>query len=539
MHGTMDMMSTYSYTSLSNGNFPTHVAPTTTQEISLTMSSSISLAYSSATPTDNQRVNLAESGDTNVWISYSAGIIAGIALLEIIFLLVVIICRKQQINKKEKAEEQNVFIVRRLPQNRSEIYAPRKASQESKKDPQSSVKTMSVTVAPFDNECDPQTNNEPHTLSTVGSTNGRGSVREASLEERQIRHPQMNSHKLADPAARMSTFGHPVAAWEDIHDSGNGLKLEGDRSIQKVSHPNISLSSQIDVQTTAGPVMKKKYLQRVVDNSDSNKEDEVDTECVFDELDELQQQMRILSQSIPVLDAHNYDKVTIRSTPKVSRSIPTLLDTEGYKDLDRGKPKGSTQAPNLREFGKSKPVVANTSAHKLKTGVSCSEEFLQSSSQNTVDSQNTITLHKAQSVELMLDGRKADLEPVYSIVQNKRSKDKATGEEPSPIPPGQTDDVFYTAAQEHRTCEAVAAANSNTDSEVLPCGTVGTKDRDYKHTRPPVEDATVYSTPGGNDTSTNYSQKLLRVPETTSQAGVEVDFYPGLCRSIEVQITAL
>ena len=386
------------------------------------------------------RLNLTESGDMNLWISSSAGIIIGIILLEIVFLLIVIICRKHQISKKEKAEEQNVFIVRKLPLNRSESYDLIKAAQKSKNDPSNSVTTTSVTVAPVDTHHD-HTSNEPCSRS---SAEGEGKVVD-TVQERQPEQPLRQGSRQTDPAARMSTFGHPVSAWEDIEGGDNGHTQASDSNPKQKTSDSKVKPSHHDVQPQASNV-NMEFQMPVADNSGGLKKLESESKCVFDELDALQHEMRILSQSIPMLDTHTYEKVTLKQTPKVSKSIPTLLDTDGYEDLDHVRAQTTKVPPRQRDCTKTERID-DTSVHKLQTASARSEEFLQSAfSQN--QPQTTAALHKAKSVDNELGGKR--VEPVYSVVQKRPKQVKATREEegaeplPPPVPP-QTDRMFYTA----------------------------------------------------------------------------------------------
>ena len=390
------------------------------------------------------RRNLTESGSMTNWITYTAGIITGIVLFEIILLLLVVICRKQQIRKEEK-EEGHVFIVRKYT---------RRDSNSSESNPWSSA-TQNPHLLHHRDKLElqrPEIGTQCHTgvspAGTPGTVHDVDHSASIAIGNKIESDPKRNEESSqSDTNNQDRDIVTHVGAKEETVDY-EGEIIDSDQHNTRRLMPIATLKANITSSNTAGNIMLELHnrdrdiplgqqlklsatTNRMCVNNLKPGRSNDDMERAYEELDELQKQIHILSQSIPTLDLYGYEDVDkIKPVPKASRSIPTLLDSAGFEDVDRGYPKKNIMVPK-RDLATAKHGSDYPSDKIAPTHVE----------------KSALPLPVGVTVE-----RKTSREPVYSVVQKRKKASSTsdlvssdTAEIPPPVPP-QTAEALYTAA---------------------------------------------------------------------------------------------
>ena len=480
-------------------------------QIPITMSSSSSNTnYSIVTMFSGPNVNKSRDpiDEPNAWIIYSGGIISGVVLLELILVLLVVICRKYQIRRKERAEQEHVYYVRRGERQSTFDFTGNFASRATYKDsiasevePQSrsNIAYNVVTASNIASEVEPQSRSniaynvvtasniasevEPQSRSNIAYNVVTASNIASEVE------PQSRSN-IAYNVVSVPSSG-PSAAHCDDHTSRELETLERDKVTAKEQaketqskqkeYPNIVVTGPVLVgpnsshelsppasdESTTGdqnastlsgeipPLQMKSRKIRVAGISSSVNQPQLDQESemehAYEVLDELQKQIHILSQSIPMLDVFGNEVAPGPSkikpaAPKISRSIPTLLDMAGYEDLDAVRPNQAQAFPKVKR----KPV-------QVQSGIDfgtdfcankTSEECPQLVPPHTTESLYTAAQKKQSITRAGIGEKTKPGEPVYSVVQKKMKAFSVSDltEDPPPVPP-MTAEALYTAVQ--------------------------------------------------------------------------------------------
>lgn len=409
------------------------------------------------------------------WLIYSGGITAGVVLLELLLVLIVVICRKCQIRRKERIEEEHVYHVRRGDKrskfgSRSTYTQNTCVVSEVEPEPETNIAYNAVTVSPSGpDETAAQGDNQ--TLEEVKHPKG-GEVREKQqatethkerpklvVEEPVLVGPNCSYEPLAtdkSTRATSSNFSTP-----------HQLNLGGENT----STHDSEIPKPKPSKKTGGIVTSLSVDQLQVDEKE-------EMEQAYKVLDEIEKQFHILSQSIPMLDVYGNEIVKPPPpAPKISRSIPTLLDIAGYEDVETVKKKqAQATATKLRkpvatatqQLGvdvagyedidaarpSQKRMVATKEPHVGAGANFYADKAVASSSSHDKSLASTHTmqpLHKGGERVVQAVGentKKTENEPVYSVVQKKPKAFSVSDltEEPPPVPP-MTVEALYTAIQ--------------------------------------------------------------------------------------------
>lgn len=418
----------------------------------------------STTPHQSSSVpNLTESGEQNTWIGYAAGIVVGVLLVEIILLLVVVICRIQQVRKKEN-EEGHVYIVRkytRRDSNSSESNPWANCVNENApfqdKPAPSQIDTTSLTPAVRSpHEC------TPYELNTMplGAIENIDNKKEGKQQEPQ----QLLPHIMVSDQAEGYTTGSSVKdVAEDRTDHSQHSELSSRVEGRQIMSSKPKNSGKDEAAKTSSNDDEERYVSTRVQQLketpgaiteynmricnepaplDIHKSGVDDVERAYEELDELEKQIHILSQSIPTLDLYGQNQDMTgrkrRPMPKASRSIPTMLDSAGYEEPDAIRPK-KTQALFKRQFMKAEKDAQLESSPTLLVPMPA------------VKSLAGEEAHKIPYMQLEEIKKTTKKEPVYSVVQKKTKASSVanlaseSAETPPPVPP-QTAEALYMAA---------------------------------------------------------------------------------------------
>ena len=458
-------------------------------QIPITMSlNSLNTNYSIVTMFSGPNVNKSRDpiDEPNAWIIYSGGIISGVVLLELILVLLVVICRKYQIRRKERAEQEHVYYVKRGERRSTFDFTGNFASRATYKDsiasevePQSrsNIAYNVVTASNIASEVEPQSrSNIAYNVVTASNI--------ASEVEPQSRS-NIAYNVVSVPSSR------PSAAHCDDHTSRELETLEGDKVTAKEQaketqskqkeYPNIVVTGPVLVgpnsshevsppasdESTTGdqnastlsgeipPLQMKSRKIRVAGISSSVNQPQLDQESemehAYEVLDELQKQIHILSQSIPMLDVFGNEVAPGPSkikpaAPKISRSIPTLLDMAGYEDLDAVRPNQAQAFPKVKR--KPAQVQSGIDFGTDFCANKTSEECPQLVPPHTTESLYTAAQKKQSITRAGIGEKTKPGEPVYSVVQKKMKAFSVSDltEDPPPVPP-MTAEALYTAVQ--------------------------------------------------------------------------------------------
>lgn len=427
-------------------------------------------------------MNITETGDANTWIIYSGSIISGGVLLELVLVLLMVICRTCQIRRKERIEQEHVYHVRKGERRSSYDFAGNYTSSsgrsmyknscvvsEVEPEPQSNVAYNVVTVSPPGQDeaaarHDGQTSEALKPLKE-DEVMVKRQAPDAQLKQKEdpiiiIEEPipvrpnssyEVRSRPATDKSTRAtSNFSTPQQ-----------LSL-GDQNANGLSSSNTNDGAMLSLQTSS----KK---TGVASTSLSVDQLEVDQENAYDVLDELQKEIHILSQSIPMLDVFG-NEIVKPAAPKISRSIPTLLDMAGYEDLDTVRPHQASKTrrnPATKQEGVNDPdirmnnVVAPTSDHGK-----CSPPVTPHTT--GIESIHTGAQKKQSTTHEVGENKKPD-EPVYSVVQKKPKAFSVSDltEEPPPVPP-MTAEALYTAVQKPKKKTSTRYYSAIITNESLP-----------------------------------------------------------------------
>lgn len=388
------------------------------------------------------------------WIIYSAGIIAGVVFLELVVVSLMVMCRRCQIGREERAKESvyskniNSCVVTELePQSQSNLTLPNSAVILPSSGPldETTVNSRECTSI----ELEYLTGNE-------ASTAKRQDPKLAKLKQKDKPMTGVEELMLADPLGASSNheFNSPpstdtrVTATPDLsaprqlnnhhQDSSSGRDII-------VGQP-----STLKQLSKGNGVRERRCLS--VDQLQVTEDEE--KEHAFEVLDELQKEIHILSQSIPVLDVFGNEIVKPKPpAPKISRSIPLLLDTAGYEDLDVIRPR---QAHNIGRNERSlatgqylsEKFQATTRPEKRVTSAFNPQGYPPLTSPHATD---TASQKKQSATQVTVgEGKKAG-EPGYSVIQKKPKTFSVSDltEDPPLVPP-MTADTLYTAVQRSR-----------------------------------------------------------------------------------------
>lgn len=453
---------------------------------------------------------------TESWIIYSGGVISGVVLLELLLVLLMVICRRYQIRRKERNEQEHVYHVRR-GERRSNLFdfTGKFTSQSSRSTNQNTCVVSEVEPEPMNTNI----SNNAITDSPTGSDEAaaycddhtskelnlkqlkRGEVRvKKQATELQLEHPKIiiEDPILVGPNCSYGTS--PSAATNKTtrvasnFSTGRQLSL-GDENTKGQSRPTRDGEMESIQKSSKKTGVLETSLS--VDHLQVVDRDSKDIEQAYEELDELEKQINILSQSIPMLDVFGNEIVKpTPPVPKISRSIPTLLDMAGYEDVDAvrqnqawtkiGKPATAIEQSGVDVAGyedldavrpkqRRKPTAeqlqgnagTNFGADKVAASTSDHDKSPPLASTHTMDKD----VDKKQSaVQAAGENKERTKEPVYSVVQKKPkafSVSDLTEEQPPPVPP-MTAEALYTAVQKPKKKTTTRYYSAVLTDESLP-----------------------------------------------------------------------
>ncbi len=433
--------------------------------------------------------NTSLSTETNgTWIIYSGSIISGAVLLELIVVLLMVVCRKYQIRRKERIEQKHVYHVRRGERRSNFDFTGSFASRSTKNtcvvsevepQQQSNISYNVVTLSPSGPD-EAAACRDGHTLQELKPLTGdevtaKGQATDTQLKQKE--HPKIIIEEPI-PVAPNSSY-EPATGKSTTRASPNFSALRqlslGDQDTNGLN----SSSAQDGAMLSLHKSSKKSGVAATSLSVDQLEVDQESDEMgqAFEVLDELQKQIHILSQSIPMLDVYG-NEIVKPAAPEISRSIPTLLDMAGYEDIDtnqaqafpmtKRKPKTKQlgvdiagyedldavrphQAAKTRRHPATEQSDVNFGANILTNNAAASTSGSDHEKSSPLVSPHTIEpLHtgvqKKQSTRQ--EGGENKGEPVYSVVQKKPKAFSVSDltEEPPPVPP-MTAEALYTALQ--------------------------------------------------------------------------------------------
>ena len=443
-------------------------------------------------------VNMTEESesDTNLnrgWIIYSGGIISGVVLLELALVLLMVICRKYQIRRKERIEQEHVYHVRRGERRSNFDFTGKFVSRSSKS------KYQNTCVV---SEVEPESNIAYNVV--IVAPSGPDEAAAYSDHMSPLKEDKMREKKQAtDLEAQLKHKEHPKIIVEEPVLVGPNCSYEPsplatDRSTRATS--NLSTPRQLSLGASDGntngprtgthdgemiPLQKPSKKTGVMGTSLSVDQLQVDQESdqmeqAYEVLDEIEKQIHILSQSIPMLDVYG-NEIVKPPAPKISRSIPTLLDIAGYEDVDtvrqnqaqalpKTKRKPATEQLGVDMAGyedldaarpkhKRKQTREQSHVHvhvdtgadfyadKVVASISKHDRSPSLASTCATESVGKGVEKKQSAVQTVGENKKPE-EPVYSVVQKKPKAFSVSDltEEPPPVPP-MTAEALYTAIQ--------------------------------------------------------------------------------------------
>ena len=408
------------------------------------------------------------------WIFYSGGIIAGVVLLELLLVLLVVICRKCQIRRKE----------------REHVYHVRRGDKRSKLGSRSTYTQSTCVVSEVEPELETNIAYSAVTVSPSGPDKTAAQGDNRTPEE--VKHPKGGEVRERQEATETHK-DHPKVVVEEPIPVGRNCSYEPlaiDKSTRATSS-NFSVPHQLSLggentnslSTHDSEIPKPKSSKKTggivtslsVDQLQVDEEKE-EMEQAYKVLDEIEKQFHILSQSIPMLDVYGNEivKPPPTSAPKISRSIPTLLDIAGYEDVDTVKKNRAPAAATKL----SKPAATATDHQQLGVGVAGYEDLdtVRPNQKRTVTTKqphvgagadfhadkavastsshdkSLVSTHATQMKQGIVQAERGNTkktdEPVYSVVQKKPKAFSVSDltEEPPPVPP-MTAEALYTALQ--------------------------------------------------------------------------------------------
>lgn len=489
----------------------------TTTSISITIMTSMN---------PNMSRGLVLNLSTESWIIYSGGIISGVVLLELLLVLLMVICRRCQIRRKERNEQEHIYHVRRGERwsnlfdftgkftSRSSRSTNQNTCVVSEVEPEpmnTNISNNAITDSPTGSDetaayCDDHTSKELNLKQLK-----RGEVRvKKQATELQLEHPKIiiedpilvgpncsygtspsaATNKTTRVASNFST-GRQLSLGDENTKGQSRPTRDGEmESIQKSSKKTgvLESSKKTGVLETS---LSVDHLQ-VVDRESK------DIEQAYEELDELEKQINILSQSIPMLDVFGNEIVKpTPPAPKISRSIPTLLDMAGYEDVDAvrqnqarasipktRKPAMVTEQPGVDVAGYEdldalRPKQRRkTTTEQLQGNVGTGAEEVAASTSGHDKSPPLVSTHtmdkdvdkKQSAVQAAGENKEKTKEPVYSVVQKKPkafSVSDLTEEQPPPVPP-MTAEALYIAVQKPKKKTTTRYYSAVLTDESLP-----------------------------------------------------------------------
>ena len=419
------------------------------------------------------------------WIIYSGGIISGVVLLELILVLLVVICRKYQIRRKERIEQEHVYHVRRGERRSNFNFMGNFVSRSSRSkyqntcvvsevQPESNIAYNAITVSPSGPD-------EAAAYSDHASPLKEDKTREkkqATDLEAQLKHKEYPKIIIEEPIP----VG-PNCSYE-LSPPGTDKNTRATSNFSTLPQPSLGDESTNGPRAHAGeliPLQKPSKKTGVIGTSLSvdqlqvNQESE-EMEQAYEVLDEIEKQIHILSQSIPMLDVYG-NEIVKPPAPKISRSIPTLLDIAGYEDVDTVRQNQAQAFPKTER----KPATeqlgvdmagyedldavrphqtrkSTTEQSNVGTGADFYADKVVASTSDHDKPPSLASIHTTESVhkgvekkksagQAVGENKKAE-EPVYSVVQKKPKAFSVSDltEEPPPVPP-MTAEALYTAVQ--------------------------------------------------------------------------------------------